>query len=80
VVAAPRPVVVATPTLNLRAGPRPSAPIVLVLARGTILRVRFYHVSWIAVTTPDNTIGYVDRYDVRPLASAPPGAPLSKVG
>jgi len=74
-VTAPPPVVVATPTLNLRAAPRLSAPIVRVLVRGTILRVRFDHVSWIAVTTPDNTIGYVDRYDVRPLATASPIAP-----
>jgi hypothetical protein len=64
-------VVVAVPALNLRAAPRLSAPILRRLPQGTVLRLRFYHVSWAAVTAPDDTIGYVDRYALRPLASAP---------
>jgi len=70
-VAPPSSVVVAVPLLNLRAAPRLSAPVLRRLLRGTILRLRFYHVSWAAVTAPDDTIGYVDRYAVRPLAPAP---------
>ncbi len=70
-VAPPSSVVVAVPTLNLRAAPRLSAPVLRRLPRGTVLRLRFYHVSWAAVTAPDDTIGYVDRYAVRPLAPAP---------
>ncbi len=74
-------VVVAVPALNLRAAPRLSAPILRRLPRGTVLRLRFYHVSWAAVTAPDDTIGYVDRYAVRPLAPAPapvvPSAPAT---
>ena len=69
-VAAPSSVVVAVPLLNLRAAPRLSAPVLRRLPRGTVLRLRFYHVSWAAVTAPDDTIGYVDRYAVRPLADA----------
>jgi len=64
-------VVVAVPLLNLRAAPRLSAPVLRRLPRGTVLRLRFYHVSWAAVTAPDDTIGYVDRYALRPLAPAP---------
>ena len=64
-------VVVAVPALNLRAAPRLSAPLLRRLPRGTVLRLRFYHVSWAAVTAPDDTIGYVDRYAVRPLAPVP---------
>ncbi len=61
-------VIVITPALNLRAGPRLSAPILRRLARGAVLRVLFYHISWVAVTTPDALVGYVYRYDVRPIA------------
>ncbi len=64
-------VVVAVSALNLRAAPRLSAPLLRRLPRGTVLRLRFYHVSWAAVTAPDDTIGYVDRYAVRPLAPVP---------
>jgi len=71
VAAPPASVVVAVPLLNLRAAPRLSAPILRRLPRGTVLRLRFYHVSWAAVTAPDDTIGYVDRYALRPLAPAP---------
>jgi len=67
----PASVVVAVPLLNLRAAPRLSAPVLRRLPRGTVLRLRFYHVSWAAVTAPDDTIGYVDRYAVRPLAPVP---------
>ncbi len=70
-VAPPASVVVAVPLLNLRAAPRLSAPVLRRLPRGTVLRLRFYHVSWAAVTAPDDTIGYVDRYAVRSLAPAP---------
>ncbi len=70
-VAPPSSVVVAVPTLNLRAAPRLSAPVVRRLSRGTVLRLHFYHISWAAVTAPDDTIGYVDRYAVRALAAAP---------
>jgi len=73
------PVVVVVPTLNLRAAPRLSAPVLRRLPRGTVLRLRFYHVSWAAVTAPDDTIGYVDRYALRPLASAPAPAPPATV-
>jgi len=66
----PASVVVAVPLLNLRAAPRLSAPVLRRLPRGTVLRLRFYHVSWAAVTALDDTIGYVDRYALRPLASA----------
>ncbi len=75
----PSSVVVVVPTLNLRAAPRLSAPILRRLSQGTVLRLRFYHVSWAAVTAPDDTIGYVDRYALRPLASAPAPAPLATV-
>jgi len=71
VVAPSASVVVAVPTLNLRTAPRLSAPVLRRLPRGTVLRLRFYHISWAAVTAPDDTIGYVDRYAVRPLAPAP---------
>jgi len=71
VAAPPASVVVAVPLLNLRAAPRLSAPILRRLPRGTVLRLRFYHVSWAAVTAPDDTIGYVDRSALRPLAPAP---------
>ena len=70
-VAPPSSVVVAVPTLNLRTAPRLSAPVVRRLSRGTVLRLHFYHISWAAVTAPDDTIGYVDRYAVRPLAPVP---------
>lgn len=70
-VAPPSSVVVAVPTLNLRTAPRLSAPVVRRLSRGTVLRLHFYHISWAAVTAPDDTIGYVDRYALRPLAPAP---------
>jgi len=63
--------VVVVPTLNLRAGPRLSAPLLRRLPRGVHLRVLFYRVSWVAVAAPDATIGYVDRYGVRPLPVAP---------
>jgi len=63
-------VVVITPALNLRGGPRLSAPILRRLARGAVLRVLFYHISWVAVVTPDALVGYVYRYDVRPIAAA----------
>ncbi len=63
-------VVVVTPALNLRAAPRLSAPILRRLSRGVVLRVLFYHISWIAVVTPDALVGYVYRYDVRPIATA----------
>ncbi len=62
-------VIVITPALNLRAGPRLSAPILRRLARGAVLRVLFYHISWVAVTTPDALVGYVYRYDVRPITT-----------
>ena len=62
-------VMVVTPALNLRAGPRLSAPILRRLARGAVLRVLFYHISWVAVVTPDALVGYVYRYDVRLIAS-----------
>jgi len=74
-------VVVVVSTLNLRAGPRLSAPSLRRLPRGTHLRVLFYRVSWVAVAAPDATIGYVDRYGVRPLPVAPraavPASPAS---
>jgi len=62
-------VIVMTPALNLRAGPRLSAPILRRLARGAVLRVLFYHISWVAVITPDALVGYVYRYDVRPITT-----------
>ena len=70
-VAPPPSVVVAVPLLNRRAAPRLSAPLLRRLPQGTVLRLRFYHVSGAAVTAPDDTIGYVDRAAVRPLAPAP---------
>ncbi len=78
-VAPPASVVVAVPLLNLRAAPRLSAPVLRRLPRGTVLRLRFYHVSWAAVTAPDDTIGYVDRYAVHPLAAAPAPVALATV-
>jgi len=63
-------VVVITPALNLRAAPRVSAQILRRFARGAVLRVLFYHISWVAVVTPDALVGYVYRYDVRPIATA----------
>ncbi|MCA1599058.1 MAG: SH3 domain-containing protein, partial [Chloroflexi bacterium] len=62
-------VIVMTPALNLRAGPRLSAPILRRLARGAVLRVLFYHISWVAVITPDALVGYVYLYDVRPITT-----------
>ena len=70
-VAPPPSVVVAVPLLNRRAAPRLSAPLLRRLPQGTVLRLRFYPVSGAAVTAPDDTIGYVDRAAVRPLAPAP---------
>ena len=54
-----------------RAAPRLSAPLLRRLPQGTVLRLRFYHVSGAAVTAPDDTIGYVDHDALRPLAPAP---------
>jgi len=62
-------VVVVTPALNLRAAPRLSALILRRLSRGVVLRVLFYHISWVAVVTPDALVGYVYRYDVRPIVT-----------
>jgi len=78
-VAPPPSVVVAVPLLNRRAAPRLSAPLLRRLPQGTVLRLRFYHVSGAAVTAPDDTIGYVDRYALRPLVSAPAPAPPATV-
>jgi len=62
---------VAPPPSVVVAVPRLSAPLLRRLPQGTVLRLRFYHVSGAAVTAPDDTIGYVDRAAVRPLAPAP---------
>ncbi len=70
------PVSAAARPAGARAAPRLSAPLLRRLPQGTVLRLRFYHVSGAAVTAPDDTIGYVDRAAVRPLAPAVP-APVA---
>jgi murein DD-endopeptidase MepM/ murein hydrolase activator NlpD/uncharacterized protein YraI len=63
--------------LNLRTGPRLSAPMIEMLSRGTKLHLRGYHVSWAAVVAADGAVGYVSRYYVRAVddARAPRRAP-----